>query len=49
MKITEEGRLLKVGVIGLGCRSISQLKVLCGMADVEIAAVCDVYEDRVQK
>ena len=49
MKITEEGRLLKAGVIGLGCRGISQLKVLCGMADVEIAAVCDVYEDRVQK
>ena len=49
MKITEEGRLLKVGVIGLGCRGISQLKVLCGMADVEVAAVCDVYEDRVQK
>ena len=49
MKITEEGRLLKAGVIGLGCRGISQMKVLCGMADVEIAAVCDVYEDRVQK
>ena len=49
MQITEEGRLLKVGVIGLGCRGISQLKVLCGMADVEVAAVCDVYEDRAQK
>ena len=46
MKITEEGRLLKVGVIGLGCRGISQLKVLCGMADVEVAAGCDVYEEK---
>jgi predicted dehydrogenase len=49
MEIIENGRLLKAGVIGLGCRGKTQLSLLCGMADVKIIAVCDVYEDRVQE
>lgn len=47
MKITENGRLLKVGILGLGCRGTTQLALLHGMQDVEITAVCDVYQDRV--
>lgn len=40
---------LRVGVIGLGCRGYSLLKdVMLHMADVEITAVCDEYEDRAQ-
>lgn len=41
---------IKVGVIGLGCRGSSLLKnILMHMDTVEVTAVCDVYEDRVQK
>ena len=38
---------LRVGLIGLGARGSSLLEsVLLPMEDVEITAVCDVYEDR---
>jgi len=38
----------KLGVIGLGCRGINLLTdVLLLMENAEIAAVCDIYEDRV--
>ena len=41
---------LKVGVIGYGQRGTSMTKgVLCKMDNVEIAMVCDLYEDRVEK
>ena len=33
MKITENGRLLKVGILGLGCRGTTQLALLHGMQD----------------
>ncbi|MCI5565117.1 MAG: Gfo/Idh/MocA family oxidoreductase [Clostridiales bacterium] len=49
MEIKEEGRLLKAGVIGLGGRGQDQLYTLHNMKDVQIAAVCDVYEDRMQE
>lgn len=49
MKLGIAGRSVRLGVIGLGFRGIPQLDVLLTMPDVEIAAVCDVYEDRVQK
>ena len=47
MKLGTVGRSVRIGVIGLGCRGIPQLDVLLSMPDVEIVAVCDVYEDRV--
>ena len=47
MKLGTVGRSVRIGVIGLGCRGIPQLDVLLSMPDVEVAAVCDVYEDRV--
>ncbi|OUS77278.1 glycosyl hydrolase [Paenibacillus sp. MY03] len=41
---------VKVGMIGLGKRGMSILtNVILGMKDVEVAAVCDVYEDRSQQ
>ena len=39
---------IKMGVIGLGARGTMILKdVLLPMEDVEVIAVCDVYEDRI--
>lgn len=49
MKLGDVGRTVRVGVIGLGFRGIPQLDVLLAMPDVEVVAVCDVYEDRVKK
>lgn len=48
MQITENGRVLNAGVIGLGSRGKGQLKLIHGMTDVKILAVCDLYEDRVE-
>ena len=48
MKMGQAGRTVRMGIIGLGGRGISQMKVLLSMPDVEIAAVCDVYQDRAQ-
>ena len=48
MKLGETGRTIRLGVVGLGLRSESQLEVLLNMPDVEIAVVCDEYEDRVK-
>ena len=48
MKLGNVGRMVRVGVIGLGNRSHEQIRTLLSMPDVEIAAVCDVYEDRVR-
>ena len=41
---------VKMGVIGLGCRGsgIAQ-KILMCMPEVEVVALCDEYEDRIQK
>ena len=40
---------LKIGVVGLGGRGRGVMEqVLLNMEDVEIAAVCDVYEDSIQ-
>lgn len=47
MKLGEAGRTVPIGVIGLGSRGLPQLKLLLDMPDVEVAAVCDIYEDRV--
>ena len=41
---------IKVGVIGLGSRGSSMLKsVLLKNTEIEVAAVCDVYRDRVEE
>ena len=47
MKLGQAGRTIRAGVIGLGNRSKEQIRCLVSMPDVEIVAVCDVYEDRV--
>ena len=42
-------RKLKIGIVGLGKRGYNVLEdVLTGMDNIEITALCDVYEDRVQ-
>ena len=46
MKLGQVGRTIRAGVIGLGNRSKEQIRCLVSMKDVEIVAVCDVYEDR---
>ena len=48
MKLGTAGRCVRLGVIGFGFRGIPQLDLLLTMPDVEIAAVCDIHEDRVQ-
>lgn len=41
---------LNVGVIGLGGRGIGLLQmVMYRMKDINVAAVCDVYEDRIEQ
>lgn len=49
MKLGQAGRKVRIGVVGLGFRGIPQLDVLLTMPDVDIVAVCDVYEDRVKE
>jgi predicted dehydrogenase len=38
-----------IGIIGLGERGLGTLPLLLAMDDIEVAAVCDLYEDRVAK
>jgi len=40
---------IKLGVIGLGGRGSGLAALVADMADVHIAAVCDVYQDRIDK
>ena len=46
MKFTDVNRTIRLGVIGLGGRGYGQTETLLDMPDVEIAAVCDKYQDR---
>lgn len=39
---------IKVGIIGFGCRSYGMTSILLGFDDVEVVAICDKYEDRVE-
>ena len=41
-------KIVKLGVIGVSKRGASLLGVLLNMKDVQVCAVCDKYEDRVQ-
>lgn len=47
MKFGELGKTIRLGIIGLGGRGYGQTETLLDMPDVEIAAACDVYQDRV--
>ncbi|PYI50557.1 Gfo/Idh/MocA family protein [Paenibacillus flagellatus] len=40
--------VVKLGVIGLGGRGRGLLETLLAMDDIEVPAVCDLYEDRLQ-
>jgi predicted dehydrogenase len=42
------GRKINIGIVGLGGRGRWQLGELLKMEDVDVVAVCDSYEDRVQ-
>ena len=44
--ITAGKSKISIGLIGLGGRGAGLLSMLLGMDDVEVAAVCDLYEDR---
>ena len=48
MKLGTVGRTVTVGFIGHGSRGVGQLKTLLSMQDVQVNAVCDIYEDRAQ-
>ena len=39
----------KIAVIGFGLRGIGWVKHILNRKDTELIALCDVYEDRVQK
>ena len=43
----QKGRVVRIGIVGLGGRGMGQMGVLLDMEDVEVVAVCDLYEDRV--
>lgn len=45
--IFDTGKPIRLAVIGLGKRGVTQLSVLLAMPDVVIASLCDSYEDRV--
>jgi predicted dehydrogenase len=45
----EKGRTVRIGVVGVGGRGHGQMQTLLGMPDVRVAAVCDVYPDRVAR
>ena len=39
---------IRLGVIGFGCRSYGMTDIFLGFDDVDVVAVCDKYEDRVE-
>ncbi len=49
MKMGDTGRPIRLGIVGLAGRGTGQMQTLLGMPDVKIAAVCDVYADRVER
>lgn len=48
MKFGEINRTIKLGIIGFGWRGYGQTETLLGMPDVEICAICDTEQDRVE-
>ncbi len=49
MKMGEPGRPIRLGIVGLAGRGTGQMQTLLDMPDVKVAAVCDVYADRVER
>ena len=47
MKMGEAGRVINLGVIGVGGRGWGQVEVLAQMKDVCIKVICDKHQDRV--
>lgn len=48
MKLNQFGETVRLAVLGLGCRGITQLDVLLDMPDVAVTAVCDFHADRIE-
>ena len=48
MKLDHFGDTVRLAVLGLGSRGMGQLSTLLEMRDVDVTAVCDVYEDRAE-
>jgi predicted dehydrogenase len=48
MRMGEQGRTIRLGIVGLGGRGVGQMQTLLDMPDVRVAAVCDTYPDRVE-
>ena len=46
MKLNQFGETVRLAVLGLGSRGISQMNTLLEMKDVDVTSVCDVYQDR---
>lgn len=49
MKLNHFGETVRLAVLGLGNRGFGQLKLLLDMPDVAVSAVCDAYEDRIER
>lgn len=47
MRMGVKGDTVRLGIIGFGGRGMGQTETLLQMEDVQVTAVCDVYEDRV--
>jgi hypothetical protein len=48
-RMGEKGREVRIGIVGVGGRGYGQMLTLLDMPDVRVAAVCDVYPDRVER
>ena len=48
MNLQARGERIRLAVIGLGARGLSQMRTLLDMDDVDITAVCDLYADRAE-
>ena len=46
MKLNHFGETVRIAVLGLGSRGISQMNTLLEMKDVDVTCVCDSYQDR---
>ena len=44
-----ENRKVRMGVIGLGTRGAMLIRTMLACEEAEVVALCDVYEDRVEK
>ena len=49
MKLNTFGQTVRLAVLGLGSRGISQMNTLLEMKDVDVTCVCDSYADRAEE